>query len=47
MIILEDCSLYEYTPKVNRTFGAFDCGEEDLNNFFIAMQELLLCQGGY
>ena len=28
MIILEDCSLYEYTPKVKLTFGAFDCGDE-------------------
>lgn len=35
MIILEDCSLYEYTPKVNKTFGVFDCGDDDLNNFFI------------
>lgn len=35
MISLEDCSFYEYTPKVNLTFGSFDCGDSDLNDFYI------------
>lgn len=35
MILLEDCSFYEYTPKVNTTFGAFDCGDADLNDFYL------------
>lgn len=35
MITLEDCSFYEYTPKVNLTFGNFDCGDADLNDFYI------------
>lgn len=35
MISLECCSFYEYTPNVNSTFGAFDCGDADLNDFYI------------
>lgn len=35
MISLEECSFYEYTPKVNTSFGSFDCGDDDLNDFYL------------